>query len=177
MSVYYVSAVKLVQTMKRDYDQNSLHYRLSTHNCFPLMIVDEIGYLQLSREESNLLFQFVSSGYKRRSTIYESNKGFSEWGEVFVDQVMASVVLDRILHHCSVINICDESYRLKDRRRNSLPTERRVRRMSEFIYKGGESHSGIFWEISTGVYDLPQERNNTEGMRDICNGNQGNMPV
>ncbi len=61
----------------------------------------------------------------RSSTIYTSNKPFSEWGKILGDSVMASAVLDRILHHCTVINIKGESYRLKDRRKNSLPTERR----------------------------------------------------
>ena len=89
------------------------------------MIVDEIGYLPLSREELNLFFQFVSSRYEKRSTIYTSNKSFSEWGEVLGDQVMASAVLDKILHHCVVINIRGDSYSLKDRRKNALPTERR----------------------------------------------------
>ncbi len=81
------------------------------------MIVDEIGYLPLNREESNLFFQFVSSRYERYSTIYTSNKSFSEWGEVLGDHVMASAVLDRILHHCTVVNIRGESYRMKDRKR------------------------------------------------------------
>ena len=123
--VYYVSAVKLVQAMKKDYDLSRIQYRLATYNRFPLMIVDEIGYLPLSREESNLFFQFVSSRYEKRSTIYTSNKGFSEWGEILGDQVMASAVLDRILHHCAVISIRGESYRLRERKRNSLPTEKR----------------------------------------------------
>ena len=98
---------------------------IKTYSRFRLMMVDEIGYLSLSREEANLFFQFVSSRYEKRSTIYTSNKSFSEWGEVLGDQVMASAVLDRILHHCVVINIRGDSYRLKDRRKNALPTERR----------------------------------------------------
>ena len=122
MAVYYISAVKLVQTLKRDYDLRRLEYRIKTYSRFRLMIVDEIGYLPLTREESNLFFQFVSSRYEKRSTIYTSNKSFSEWGEVLGDQVMASAVLDRILHHCTVVNIKGESYRLKDRKKNSLPT-------------------------------------------------------
>ena len=92
------------------------------------MIVDEIGYLPLTRKESNLFFQFVSSRYEKRSTIYTSNKGFSEWGEVLGDQVMASAVLDRILHHCTVVNIRGDSYRLKDRKKNSLQTFREVKK-------------------------------------------------
>jgi DNA replication protein DnaC len=119
---YYISAVKLVQTLKRDYDLKRLEYRIKTYSRFRLMIVDEIGYLPLTREEANLFFQFVSSRYEKRSTIYTSNKSFSEWGEILGDQVMAAAVLDRILHHCTVVNIKGESYRLKDRRKNSLPT-------------------------------------------------------
>ena len=117
---YYISAVKLVQTLKRDYDLKRLEYRIKTYSRFRVMIVDEIGYLPLTREESNLFFQFVSSRYERRSTIYTSNKSFSEWGEVLGDQVMAAAVLDRILHHCTVVNIKGESYRIRDRKRNSL---------------------------------------------------------
>ena len=120
--VYYTSAMKLVQTLKRDYDLKRLEYRIKTYSRFRLMIVDEIGYLPLTREESNLFFQFVSSRYEKRSTIYTSNKSFSEWGEILGDQVMAAAVLDRILHHCVAVNIRGESYRLKDRRKNSLPT-------------------------------------------------------
>ena len=122
---YYISAVKLVQTLKRDYDLKRLEYRIKTYSRFRLMIVDEIGYLPLTREESNLFFQFVSSRYERKSTIYTSNKSFSEWGEILGDQIMAAAVLDRILHHCTVVNIKGESYRLKDRKKNSLPTMRK----------------------------------------------------
>ena len=109
---YYTSAMKLVQTLKRDYDLKRLEYRIKTYSRFRLMIVDEIGYLPLTREESNLFFQFVSSRYEKRSTIYTSNKSFSEWGEILGDQVMAAAVLDRILHRCVAVNIRGESYRL-----------------------------------------------------------------
>ena len=122
---YYISAVKLVQTLKRDYDLKRLEYRIKTYSRFKLMIVDEIGYLPLTREESNLFFQFVSSRYEKRSTLYTSNKSFSEWGEVLGDPIMTAAVLDRILHHCTVINIKGESYRLKDRKKNSLQTMRK----------------------------------------------------
>ena len=122
---YYISAVKLVQTLKRDYDLKRLEYRKKTYSRIKLMIVDEIGYLPLTREESNLFFQFVSSRYEKRLTIYTSNKSFSEWGEVLGDSVKAAAVLDRILHHCTVINIKGESYRLKDRKKNSLQTMRK----------------------------------------------------
>lgn len=114
---YYIPAIKLVQIMKKDFEASKLNYRMATYSKFPLMIVDEIGYLPLTREESNLFFQFVSYRYEKKSTIYTSNKSFSEWGEVLGDQVMASAVLDRILHHCTVVNIRGESYRLKERKK------------------------------------------------------------
>ena len=93
--------MKLVQTLKRDYDPKRLEYRIKTYSRFRVTIADEIGYLPLSnpREESNLFIQFVSTRYEHRSSIYTSNKSFSEWGEVLGDQVMAAAVLDRILHH------------------------------------------------------------------------------
>ena len=114
---YYVPAVKLVQVLKKDFEASRINYRMAVYSKFPLMIVDKIGYLPLTREESSLFFQFVSYRYERRSTIYTSNKSFSEWGEVLGDQVMAADVLDRILHHCTVVNIRGESYRLKERKR------------------------------------------------------------
>ena len=74
------------------------------------MIVDEIIYLPLTREESNLFFQFVSSRYERHSTIYTSNKSYGKCSDILGDSVMASAVLDRILHYCTVVKIRDESY-------------------------------------------------------------------
>ena len=97
--VYYTSAMKLMQKLKRDYDLKKLDYRIKTYSRFRLMIVDEIGYLPLTREKSNLFFQFVSSRYEKRSTIYTSNKSFSEWGKILGDSVIASAVFDRILQH------------------------------------------------------------------------------
>ena len=117
ISIYYITAVKLVQVLRKDFLSSKLSYRLATYARFPLMIVDEIGYLPLTREESNLFFQFVSSRYEKHSTIYTSNKSFSEWGEILGDSVMASAILDRILHHCTVVNIRGESYRLKERKK------------------------------------------------------------
>jgi len=76
--VYYTSAIKLVKLMKKEYELNRLDYRLKTYSKFDLMIVDEIGYSPLTREESNLFFQFVSSRYENRATIFTSNKSFSD---------------------------------------------------------------------------------------------------
>ena len=125
ISVYYVSAVKLVQALRKEFMRDGLNTLLRKYARYPLMIIDEIGYLPLNREESNLLFQLVSYRYEKSSTIFTSNKSFSEWGEVLGDQVMASAVLDRVLHHSIVVNIKGDSYRLKDRRKGNPPPYRK----------------------------------------------------
>ena len=78
-----------------------------------LVIVDEAGYLPVTAQEAHLFFQFVSARYEKSSTIITSNKSFIDWQELFGDQVIASAILDRLLHHCHVINIKGHSYRLK----------------------------------------------------------------
>jgi DNA replication protein DnaC len=78
-----------------------------------LVVVDEAGYLPVSAHEAYLFFQFVSARYEKASTIITSNKSFIDWQELFGDQVIASAILDRLLHHCRVINIKGHSYRLK----------------------------------------------------------------
>ncbi len=78
-----------------------------------MVIVDEVGYLPVSANEAYLFFQFVSSRYEKTSTVITSNKSFIDWKELFGDQVVASAILDRLLHHCMVINIKGHSYRLK----------------------------------------------------------------
>jgi DNA replication protein DnaC len=110
----------LIENLKKAYNNRSFDYKIRTYSRFTLMIVDELGYLPLNKKESNLFFQFISSRYEKRSTIFTSNKSFSEWGEILGDEVMASAVLDRILHHCTVINVRGESYRLKERKKNML---------------------------------------------------------
>lgn len=85
-----------------------------------LLIIDEIGYLPLSRDEASLFFRLVVRRYERASLIVTSNKGFLDWGEVFNDQVLATAVLDRLLHYATTLNIKGESYRLKEKRRAGL---------------------------------------------------------
>lgn len=78
-----------------------------------LIIVDEVGYIPVISQEAYLFFQFVSYRYERSSTIITSNKSFTDWQELFGDPVVASAILDRLLHHCKVVNIKGHSYRLQ----------------------------------------------------------------
>lgn len=84
------------------------------------LIIDEMGYLPMSRDEASLFFRLVTRRYERASLILTSNKSFVDWGEILGDRVMAAAILDRLLHHATTINIKGESYRLKEKRKAGL---------------------------------------------------------
>jgi DNA replication protein DnaC len=77
------------------------------------MIVDEIGYLPITRTGAMLFFQLLTRRYEHASTILTSNTGFEDWGEIFGDDVMAAALIDRLVHHCHIVNIRGNSYRLR----------------------------------------------------------------
>jgi DNA replication protein DnaC len=87
-----------------------------------LLILDELGYLAFSREEASALFRLLSRRYERGSVIITSNKGFADWGEIFSDTVLATAILDRLLHHSTTVNIKGESFRLKEKRKAGVLT-------------------------------------------------------
>src|SRR5215510_5135739 len=82
--------------------------------------VDEMGYLPLDELGATIFFQLVSARYERGSIILTSNKSYGDWGSIFGDPIIATAILDRLLHHSTTVNIRGESYRLKDRRRAGL---------------------------------------------------------
>src|SRR5436309_1948890 len=93
-----------------------LSHRLRTLVFPSLMIIDEIGYLPISRTGAMLFFQLMSRRYEHASTVLTSNKGFEEWGDVLGDDVMAAALIDRLLHHCHIVNIRGNSYRMREHR-------------------------------------------------------------
>ena len=107
--------------MTRALAENRLHREMKTLNRPKLLIVDEVGYLQLDPTQASLLFQVISNRYENGSSIVlTSNKAFTDWAHVFAgDPVMASAALDRLLHRATLINIRGDSYRLKERRKAS----------------------------------------------------------
>jgi DNA replication protein DnaC len=105
--VYFMTMDTLIKKLK---ESQSNHKAYLTS---PLVVVDEVGYLPVNSQEAYLFFQFVSHRYERSSTIITSNKSFSDWQELFGDAVIATAILDRLLHHCRVINIKGHSYRLQ----------------------------------------------------------------
>jgi DNA replication protein DnaC len=121
--VCFTTADDLVQSLGQAFHENRLEERLKAYTSPSLLVLDEVGYLPLDKLQSNLLFQVISKRYERGSIIVTSNKSFSEWGEIFAgDPVIASALLDRLLHHSHVLNIRGESYRLKEKRAAGLFT-------------------------------------------------------
>jgi DNA replication protein DnaC len=110
----------LMTRLVRAQSENRLDRALQQLVYPKLLIIDEIGYLPLSRTEASLFFRLIVRRYERASLIVTSNKSFLDWGEVFNDHVLATAILDRLLHHATTLNIKGESYRLKEKRRAGL---------------------------------------------------------
>ena len=113
-STYFIGCNDLVLQLKKAHIENRLEQRLKFFSKYKLLIIDEVGFLPLDTESSNLLFQLIARRYEKKSTIITTNKSLSRWGEVFGDPVIANAILDRLLHHSHVINIVGRSYRTKD---------------------------------------------------------------
>ena len=89
--------------------------RLRHYSKYKLLIIDEIGYLPIDKLGANLFFQLIARRYEKHSTIITTNQPFSKWAEVFDDSVIAAAILDRLIHHSTIINFTGKSYRTKDK--------------------------------------------------------------
>ena len=118
--VLFMTLDRLVSTLVKARQENRLDRQLQQLTYPKVLVIDEIGYLPMTREEASLFFRLINRRYERVSTILTSNKSFMDWGEVFGDQVIATAILDRLLHHSTTLNIKGESYRLKDKRKAGL---------------------------------------------------------
>ncbi len=115
VSTYFISCHDLILQLKKAHLENRLEQRIKHFSSYAVLIIDEVGYLPLDIEASNLLFQLIAKRYEKKSTILTTNKNFSEWGEVFGDAVLANAILDRLLHHSKIFTIKGRSYRTKDK--------------------------------------------------------------
>jgi DNA replication protein DnaC len=120
MTVHFANSSLLLERLVKADREGKLETKIRGYTKFDLLIVDEIGYLPFDTHGAHCFFQLISKRYEKHSTIFTSNKSYGEWGEIFKDSVIASAVLDRILHHCTTINIRGESYRLKERKKQGL---------------------------------------------------------
>ena len=114
-SVYFITCHNLIQKLNKAQRENRLDKQLQHLAQYKLLIIDEIGYLPVDHQGSNLFFQLIARRYMKKSTIVTTNMPFSKWGEIFSDNTLASAVLDRLLHYSHIIRITGNSYRIKDK--------------------------------------------------------------
>ena len=111
--IYYGTLSDLVESLEEAQAAGRLKQRLKTLTHPSLLVVDEIGYLPVSRSGATLFFQLIARRYEHASTVVTSNKGFEEWGRILGDEVMAAALLDRLLHRCHIVNIRGNSWRTR----------------------------------------------------------------
>ena len=119
-SVLFVTAPALVAALAKAHAEGRLEERLGFFAKPKLLIIDELGYLPFETNAAHLFFQLISRRYERGSVLITSNRSVGEWGSVFGDPVVATAILDRLLHHSHVITIRGDSYRLREKRRSGL---------------------------------------------------------
>lgn len=113
--VNFITMEKLIKLLKTEEISVKARQKLRRIMNSDLVIIDEIGFQPISRQESNLFFQVISNLYEQRSVIITSNKGFDEWAELMQDPVITAAILDRLTHHSEIFNMTGDSYRLKHR--------------------------------------------------------------
>lgn len=118
--VLFTTAANLITHLTKAHTEGRLDEKLKVYTAPRLLIIDEIGYLPIDRLGANLFFQLISRRYERGPMILTSNQSFGAWGEVFGDRVIATAILDRLLHHAVTLNIRGNSYRLKEKLKAGL---------------------------------------------------------
>ena len=119
--VLFATAAGWVARLADAHHQGTLQPELVRLGRYPLLVVDEVGYIPFEPEAANLFFQLVSARYERASLIVTSNKPFGRWGEVFGDDIVAAAMIDRLVHHADIVALKGDSYRLKDRDLGRVP--------------------------------------------------------
>lgn len=118
--VLFTTAAAMIAALTRAHGEGRLEEKLKLYTVPRLLIIDEIGYLPIDRAGANLFFQLISRRYEKGPMILTSNQSFGAWGEVFGDRVIATAILDRVLHHAITLNIRGNSYRLKEKLKAGL---------------------------------------------------------
>lgn len=113
--VFFITTQRLLEELKLSVRDGSITQRLLAYSRLHLLILDELGYMPITKEEANLLFQLISMRYEKGSIILTSNYSFEDWGQVFQDNVVAAAIIDRLVHHAKIFYINGSSYRLKDK--------------------------------------------------------------
>ncbi|MEK7279552.1 MAG: IS21-like element helper ATPase IstB [Nitrospirota bacterium] len=113
--VLFTTAQKLIEDLMLSVRDRSITQKLLAYSRLNLLIIDELGYMPVTKEQANLLFQLISMRYEKGSIILTSNHSFEDWGQVFQDNVVAAAIIDRLVHHAKIFYINGSSYRLKNK--------------------------------------------------------------
>jgi len=111
VSTYFIKCHDLINQLKKAHLENKLDQRIKHFSKYKLLIIDEIGYLPIGEQEAKMFFQLIDKRYEKKSTIVTSNINLSEWNSIFVDNMIASAILDRLVHHSTIVNILGSSFR------------------------------------------------------------------
>ena len=112
-STYFIKCSQLMSDLHKAHLEGKINEKLKKLGSYKLLIIDELGYLPINKEDSKLFFQLIDRRYEKFSTIITTNINFSQWDEIFGDAIIANAIIDRILHHSHVVTIKGKSYRLK----------------------------------------------------------------
>ncbi|MDX3763577.1 IS21-like element helper ATPase IstB [Streptomyces sp. AK02-04a] len=121
--VAFATAAEWVDKLAAAHESGRLSAELTRLGRYPLIVVDEVGYIPFEAEAANLFFQLISNRYERASVIVTSNKPFGRWGEVFGDETVAAAMIDRLVHHAEVHSLKGDSYRMRGRELGRVPTD------------------------------------------------------
>ena len=115
-SVYFIKFTRLIQNLKQAFNEGTIDKKIKLYYKYKLLIIDEVGFNEISPLEAKLFFQLIDMRYTKRSTIFTSNLTFDKWTNVLgQDEMITKAILDRILHHSYLFNISGPSYRIKDK--------------------------------------------------------------
>lgn len=125
-STYFIKCADLIASLHKAKLEDRLTDKLKKLSSYKVLIIDELGYLPVTKEDSKLFFQLIDRRYEKNSTIITTNISFSQWDEVFGDPIIANAILDRLLHHAHIVTIKGKSYRLQHLYNDNELTERNV---------------------------------------------------
>ena len=116
VSTYFINFAILMEKIKKAAQENRLEQIIRHYMKYTLLIIDEIGYLPVDKDSSYGFFQLIASRYEKKPTILTTNQPFSKWPDIFGNSVIANAIIDRLVHHCDIVKITGQSYRIKGRR-------------------------------------------------------------
>jgi len=135
-SAIFITAAQMLNELAALDSESALRRRLKYYTQPALLVIDEVGYLSYANRHADLLFEIISQRYEKKSTFITTNKGFTEWGDIFPNAACVVSIIDRLVHHSDIVNIDADSYRLKEA--TEKQQQKSNRRKTKFQQPTGE---------------------------------------